>query len=70
MMHCSYQLGQLTTSKKVCVKRRTEAYLEDLTVENLFYCTQKQNLSICRDCPIEKRQTLFCPIDSAMRPLL
>jgi hypothetical protein len=59
MMHCSYQLCQRTTSKKVCVKRHMEARLEDLGTGSIFNWVLKKNLSVCQTCPIKKRLTSF-----------
>ena len=59
MMHCSYLLSQSTTSKKVCIKRHTEVFLEDLVTGSFFNWVLKKNFSICRDCPIKKRLTSF-----------
>jgi hypothetical protein len=59
MMHCSYQLGEWTTSKKVCVKRNTEARLEDLGTGNIFNWVLKKNSPVCQNCPIKKRLTSF-----------
>ena len=59
MMHCSYQLSQWTTSKKVCVKRHTEARLEDLGTGSFFNRVLKKNFPICQNCPIKKRLASF-----------
>jgi len=59
MMHCSYQVSQLTTSKKICFKRHTEARLEDLETGSFFNWVLKKNLPICQNCPIKKRLTSF-----------
>jgi len=59
MMHCSYQLNQWTTSKKVCSKRHTEAGLEDLGTGSIFNWDLKKNFPICQNCPIKKRLTFF-----------
>ena len=70
MNHCSYQLSPLMTSKKVCLRHRTEAHLEDLTVENLSDHTPKRKLSICRNCPIRKRLAFSHSVDSNMTLLV
>jgi len=59
MMHCSYLLSQSTTSNKVCIKRHTEARLEDLGTGSIFNWALKKNFPICQNCPIKKRLTSF-----------
>ncbi len=56
-MHCSYLLGQLSTSNKVCIKSHAETRLEDLGTESIFNRVLKKNLPICQNCPIRKRLT-------------
>ena len=58
-MHCSYQLSQRTSSKKVCAKRHTEALLEGLGTGSFFNWGLKKNFPICQDYPIKKRLTSF-----------
>jgi hypothetical protein len=55
MMHCSCPSGHWATWKRVCPKRRTEAYSEDALTENLLNCIPKKNHPICRECRIQKR---------------
>ena len=59
MMHCSYQLIQWPTSKKVCAKRHAEDCLEDLGTTSIFNWVLKKNFSICQNCPIKKRLASF-----------
>jgi hypothetical protein len=59
MMPCSYQLSQLTNSKKVCVKGHMESRLEDFGTGSFFNRVLKKNFAVCQNCPIKKRLTTF-----------
>jgi hypothetical protein len=70
MMHCSYQLSPSTISKKACLKHHTEAFPEDLMLENFFNFPPKKKFSICRECPVRKRLAFFYSVDSRMTSLV
>ncbi len=59
MMHCSYLLIQSTSFNKVCIKRHTEARLEDLGTGTSLRWLLKKNFPICQNCPVRKRLTSF-----------
>ncbi len=64
MVSCPFQPGQLTISKNACSKRYVLGKSEnpaDLLKGDLFHYTFKRGLSLCRECPIGRKQAVAHP---------